>query len=118
MPHLQSIRLEYGEDVKILAINFREDDDPVAFIEATGYEFTVLPNGDDVAKLYEVWGTPGIIVIGAGREVEFDLRALPRIAPPESTKADSHRAKAAYQAPYWAAAIRLSLDALLQEASK
>jgi len=44
MPHLQSIRLEYGDDIEILAINFREDDDPVAFIDDAGYDFTVLPN--------------------------------------------------------------------------
>ena len=33
MPHLQSMRLEYGEDIKRRAINLREDGDPVEFIE-------------------------------------------------------------------------------------
>lgn len=115
MPHLQSIRLEYGDDIKILAINFREDDDPVAFIQGTGYDFTVLPNGDEVAKLYEVWGTPGVIVIDEQQHARFDLRLLPPHEAPPGTKADSHKSKAAYRAPYWAAAIRIALDRVLEE---
>jgi len=118
MPHLQSIRLEHGDDIKILAINFREDDDPVAFIKGTGYDFTVLPNGDEVAKLYEVWGTPGVIVIDQQQTARFDLRMLPPPETPAGTKADSHKSKAAYRAPYWAAAIRIALDHVLEEGAQ
>lgn len=111
MPHLQSIRLEYGDDVKILAINFREDGDPVAFIEEAGYDFTVLPDGDAVAASYGVHATPGVIVIDARQQIRFDLRKLPRQDPPANEKqAGSHKRKAAYRAPYWAAAIRKSID--------
>ena len=111
MPHLQSIRLEYGDDVKILAINFREDDDPVAFIDDAGYDFTVLPNGDDVAASYGVHATPGVIVVDSEQVIRFDLRKLARREFPTGDKQpNSHRQKAAYRAPYWAAAIRKSLD--------
>jgi len=52
MPHIQSIRLEYGDEIRVLAIHFRDDKgDPVAYIENAGYDFTLLPDGDEVAKL-------------------------------------------------------------------
>jgi hypothetical protein len=115
MPHLQSIREEYGTQVKILAINFRDDGDPAAFIERKGYDFTVLDNGDRVAKLYEIWGTPGALLVDQDRRIRFDLRNLPGRAIPESVNTGKHSSKAAYIAPYWAAEIRASLDAVLDD---
>jgi thiol-disulfide isomerase/thioredoxin len=114
MPHLQSIRLEYGEDVKILAINFREDGDPVAFIKNAGYDFTVLPDGDEVAAAYGVYGTPGVIIVDSDQKIRFDLRTLPKKDPPEDGKPASHTKKAAYRAPYWAAEIRKGIDSVLE----
>jgi len=111
MPHLQSIRLEYGDDVKILAINFRDDNDPVAFIENAGYDFTVLPDGDAVAASYGVHATPGVIIVDKDQTVRFDLRKLPKHEPlPDNKQGLSHKRKAAYRAPYWAAAIREAID--------
>ena len=118
MPHLQSIRLEYGDKVKILAINFRDDGDPVAFVKNAGYNFTVLPDGDEVAAAYGVHGTPGVIVVDGDRHIRFDLRALPRKEPPASGKPASHKKKAAYRAPYWAAEIRKSIDSILAGSSQ
>ncbi len=115
MPHLQSIRLEYGDKVKILAINFRDKNDPVAFIDAAGYDFTVLPHGDEVAELYEIYGTPGIIIVDGERRMRFDLRALPQLSIPGNGEKLSNSKKAAYLAPYWAAAIRKALDSVLDE---
>jgi len=48
---LQSIRLEHGQKVKILAINFVEKGDPVGFMKDLGYDFTVLPDGVSPALL-------------------------------------------------------------------
>ena len=110
MPHLQSIRLEYGDDVKILAVNIFEDDDPVAFLSNAGYDFELLIDGDAVAKQYEIMGTPGVLVIDADRAIRFDLRTLPTISPPDNGKKPSHSRKAAYRAPYWAAEIRKGID--------
>lgn len=115
MPHLQSIQLEYGDDVQILAIHFRDDNDPVSFVRNNGYDFTVLPDGDDVAKLYEIMGTPGVIIVDTNQQIQFDLRELPMKAPPKTVKSDSHKSRAAYRAPYWAAKIRASLDAVLDQ---
>ncbi len=118
MPHLQSLRLEHGEKVKILAINFREKGDPVAFIENAGYDFTVLPDGDEVAADYGVYGTPGVIVVDQHQTIRFDLRKLPKLELPPSDKPAGNSRKAAYLAPYWAAAIRISIDEVLGEAAR
>ena len=115
MPHLQSIRLEFGDSVKILAVNIRDKNDPVAFIEKAGYDFTVLPHGDEVAELYEIYGTPGVIVIDGEQRAQFDLRLLPQFSIPSNGKKLSNSTKAAYLAPYWAAEIRKSIDAVLAE---
>lgn len=118
MPHLHSSRLEHGDKIKILAVNFREEGDPVKFIEDAGYDFTVLPNGDDVAAAYNVYGTPGLLIVDQEQNIRFDLRSLPRRAPPFSKESSSHKRVAAYRAPYWAAEIRKSLDAVLNEAAQ
>lgn len=115
MPHLQSMRLEYGDAIKILAINFRENGDPVGFIEEKGYDFTVLPDGDEVAAIYNVYGTPGIIIVDGNQQIAFDLRQLPPRELPNTGKKISHGKRAAYRAPYWAAAIRIKIDTVLGE---
>jgi len=115
MPHLQSIRLEHGDSLKILAISSREKKgDPVAFIQNTGYDFTALPEGDAVAAMYEVTGTPGLIIVDGEQQVVFDLRDLPTYRPWEPGKKPSHRKRAAYLAPFWAAEIRKAVDSLLR----
>lgn len=118
MPHLQSLRLEHGERIEILAVNFRDDGDPIEFVRSAGYDFTVLPDGDAVAAAYNVYGTPGVIIVDQDQNIRFDLRALPRIDLPSSTKPPSNRQKAAYLAPYWAAEIRKSVDRVLGEATQ
>lgn len=114
MPHIQSIRLEYGEDVRVLALHFRDDKgDPVAFIKEAGYDFTLIPSSADVAKQYDVWATPGVLIVDAGMNVRFDLYSLPAYDLPAGNESAGHGRKAAYKAPYWAAAIRSSLDEVL-----
>ena len=116
MPHLQSMRLEYGEQIKILAINVFEDGDPVEFVEIAGYDFTLLLEGDDVAEDYGVSGTPGLFIVDRKRLIRFDLASVPRIDPPDTGEEASNRRKAAYRAPYWAAEIRKRIDAVLTDA--
>ena len=119
MPHLQSIDLEYGDRIEILAIHFRDDKgDPVGFVRDAGYDFTLLTDGNDVAKLNGIWGTPGVLVIDRDRNIRFDLYAAPRRELPESNEEPGHARKAAYRAPFWAAEIRKSLDATLGETSR
>lgn len=118
MPHIQSIRLEHGDEVRVLAVHFRDDKgDPAAFIENAGYDFTVLRDGNETAKLYEVWGTPGLLVIDRNQRIRFNLYELPKqdILGYEDL---SHPRRAAYRAPYWAAEIRKSLDVILRETTQ
>jgi len=115
MPHLQSMRLEYGDNVKILAINIFEDGDPVRFIQEAGYDFTLLLDGDKVADDYGVTGTPSVFVLDHKRNVRFDLRILPRLEPPDTGEPASNSRKAAYRAPFWAAEIRKSIDAVIDD---
>ncbi len=113
MPHLQSMRLEYGDDVKILAIQIKDKKDAAVFMTEAGYDFVVLPHGDDVADVYEIYGTPGVIVVDQQQMSRFDLRDLPSL--PDAQKKEGHKSKAAYLAPYWAAAIRQSIDSVLAD---
>jgi len=114
MPHIQSIRLEYGDEIRVLAIHFRDDKgDPVAFIESAGYDFTLLPDGEEVAKLNEVWGTPGLMIIDRDRVIRYDLYTLPKLDLSAAGKSAAHSKKAGYLAPYWAAELRKSLDLVL-----
>jgi len=115
MPHIQSIRLEHGDAVRVLAVHFRDDKgDPAAFIENAGYDFTVLRDGNETAKLYEVWGTPGLLVIDRNQRIRFNLYELPKPDVPGYEDL-SHPRRAAYRAPYWAAEIRKTLDEVLSD---
>lgn len=118
MPHLQSIRLEHGDEVKILAINFVEKGDPVGFMKDLGYDFTVLPDGDEVAAIYGVYGTPGVILVDQDQQIRFNLQKLPQLNPPNDGSKTSHKKRAAYLAPYWAAELRKSIDTVLEESTQ
>ncbi len=116
MPHIQSIRLEYGDEIRVLAVHFRDDKgDPVAYIENAGYDFTLLPDGNEVAELNEVWGTPGLLLIDRGRIIRYDLYTLPKLDLSAMKGSPSHGKRAGYLAPYWAAELRKSLDLVLSQ---
>ena len=116
LPHIQSIRLEYGDQIRVLAVHFRDDKgDPVAFIESAGYDFTLLPDGDEVAELNGVWGTPGLMIIDHHRTVRYDLYTLPKLDLSAARESSAHGKRAAYLAPYWAAELRKSLDLVLSQ---
>jgi len=116
MPHVQSIQLEYGDEVRVFAIHFRDDKgDPVAYIRNAGYDFTLLRDGNDVAELNGIWGTPGLLVIDRDRNVRFNLYTAPPLASAEIDESMSHNRKAAHLAPHWAAELRKTLDAVLQD---
>ena len=115
MPHLQSIELEYGDDVEIVAIHFRDDNDPVEFIEQAGYDFTLLPSGEEIASIYGVWATPGVLIVDKDMEIRFDLRELPARPLPADVESAGHGRRSAHRAPWWAAEIRASLDAVLAD---
>lgn len=114
-PHLQSIQTDYGDDVKILAINIREDGDPVGYLKEAGFDFTLLLDGDEVADTLDVYATPGVLVIDSEQRIRFNLYELPLVEPPDAGENPSHTTRAAHKAPFWATEIRKVIDELAAE---
>ena len=112
MPHIQSIQMEYGDAIGVLAVNIKEDGDPVTYLEKGGYDFTLLLEGDAVADQYEIVGTPGVILVDTNQLVRFDLRKIPRPKLDTDGKELSHRQAAQRLAPYWAAELRKAIDGI------
>ncbi|MGI9341459.1 MAG: TlpA family protein disulfide reductase [Gammaproteobacteria bacterium] len=115
MPHLQSIVYEYpGDALTIYAIHFRDDDgDPVGYMRANGFDFTVLLDGGEVAAAYGVHATPGLLVFDRDNHKVFDIYDAMDEFNSTYTLPDGlkNRQKAARKAPFWAAEIRKALDA-------
>lgn len=118
MPHLQSIVDEYGGQVQVVALNFRDDDDPAAYLAERGYDFTLILNSEEFAASWGVKGTPGLFLAEQSGRVIFSKGAIPETAYPENASEDygklKHYQKAARRAPFWAARLRIAIDRLLQ----
>lgn len=101
MPYLKRIQEDFAEHgVRVYAIDFKDDGDPVAHMEELGYDFVVLPMGDLVADDYGVWGAPGLIVVDGAGIVAY--RRGDTRAPPGKKIAE-----------VWDAQIRAALDRTL-----
>ena len=119
MPHLQSIIDEYPDQVQVLAFNFRDDDDPAAYMEDRGYDFRLILNSEKVAESWGIKGTPGLFLAEPTGRVVFSRGAIPAEAwrndPSENVEGLKHYQKAARVAPFWAAQLRIAIDDLLRE---
>lgn len=117
MPHLQSLKDELGADLIIYALNFRDEEDPQAYIDRSGFDFVVFANADEVATQWEVQGTPGLFVLDSQRRVRFNLLEI--MAADTELPADlNHAQRAQRRAPYWASRIRMALDEINSEPSR
>jgi thiol-disulfide isomerase/thioredoxin len=112
MPHLQSMLDEYGSDVRVYAMNIREDGDPKAYLESQGYNFMLMPDADAVAKMYNAMSTPGVFVVDSNGMVRMSLYELLGQKEPGYDKL-SNRQKAARRGPWWGAQIRQAVDQVL-----
>jgi len=114
MPHLQSIVDEYDGEIEVLALNFRDDEDPMEYISERGFDFRVFPQSDPVAELWGVKGTPGLFLTdGTGRVVFSNLAIKKNDYPADTSERVEemkHYQKAARKAPFWAARLRLAID--------
>jgi len=113
MPHLQSMQIEYGDDVRIYALNIRDDEDPVAFMQELGYDFVLLPDADPVMELYGVRSTPAVFLVNKNGTIHFNLYEM-IFNDSAEFKALGHRQKAGQRAPHWAAEIRRITDQILE----
>ena len=118
MPHLQSIVDEYDGRINVLALNFREDEDPAEYISNRGFDFRLFPESDSVAQLWGVKGTPGLFLVDQTGRAVFSNFSLPEKAGPANpalaVEDMKHYQKAARKAPYWAAHLRLAIDGALR----
>ena len=112
MPHLQSIQIEYGDDVRIYALNIRDDENPVAFMQEQGYDFILLPNADPVMELYGVKPTPAVFLVDERGTIRFNLYEM-LFNDSADFKKLGHRQQAGQRAPHWAAEIRRITDQIL-----
>jgi cytochrome c biogenesis protein CcmG/thiol:disulfide interchange protein DsbE len=114
MPHLQSIVDEYEGEIQVLALNFRDDEDPAEFVAEYGYDFRVFPLADPVASLWGVKATPGLFLVNESGLIVFSNYSIPESAyPTESAdegKTLKRYQKAARIAPFLAAQLRLAID--------
>lgn len=115
MPHLQSMQIEYGDDVRIFALHIRDDEDPAVFMEEKGYDFTLLPDADPVMALYGVKAVPALFLVDGRGTIRFKLYDMV-FDDNSAFKAMSHGKRAGRRAPYWSAEIRLRIDQILGEA--
>ncbi len=101
MPYLKQIQDDYAQaGVRVYAINFKDDGDPIEHMKKLGYPFLVLPLGDLVADDYNVWSAPGLIVVDGEGTVAY-RRGTTR-APPGTEIAE-----------LWDAELRAALDEVL-----
>ena len=114
MPHLQSIVDEYDGEIEVLALNFRDDEDPMEYISERGFDFRVFPQSDPVAELWGVKSTPGLFLVDKTGRVVFSNYAIAQSDYPtdasEQMEGMKHYQKAARKAPFWAAHLRLAID--------
>ncbi len=115
MPHLQSIKDEYRDQVDIYAINISRGDSAEEYINDNGYEFILLLDGDEVAELYEVEGTPGLVVIDPAGQMRFNLSR--ELAPTYKALSDlPNKQRSRRIAPWWSALIRKEIRDILGQA--
>lgn len=114
MPHLQNIQNEYGDDVRIYALQIRDDQDPQPFMQEHGYDFVLLPHADETMALYGVRSTPAVFLVDEDGSIRFNLYEM-IFNDSAEFKAQRHGQKAAQRAPYWSAEIRRIIDQVLEE---
>lgn len=70
LPGIQELHEKYqSKGLKIIAVNIKEDWEPKTYWRNFGYEFDTVLEGDQVATIYGVTGTPGIVFIAPSGKV-------------------------------------------------
>ncbi len=70
LPGIAELNDKYeSKGLKVIAINIKEDWKPEVYWRNHGYTFESVLNGDEVAKIYGVNGTPGIVFIDKSGKV-------------------------------------------------
>jgi len=112
MPHLQSMRIEYGDAVTVYALNIRDEEMPEVFMLENGYDFVLIPEADPAMALYGVLATPALFLVDGEGKIRFNLYDMVFDDDGEYD-ALTQRQKAGRRAPRWAAEIRQQVDRIL-----
>lgn len=103
MPYLAQIQNDYGEDrINVLMIDVFEDGelDPAAYVDSLEFPIIAVADGDPIAELYSVRGTPGLMVLDGQGNVVWK-RASTELPPGEKV------------AEFWSRQVREQLEKLL-----
>jgi thiol-disulfide isomerase/thioredoxin len=72
MPHLQSVYDAAGRQrLDVYAIDIKDDGDPVAELRERGQTFTLIRDGDAIADVYGVKGTPSLLLVDRDGTVAY-----------------------------------------------
>ncbi len=72
MPYLQKVYDAAGRDhLDVYAIDIKDDGDPVAELRKRKQTFTLVRNGDAIADLYAVKGTPDLFLVDQKGEIIY-----------------------------------------------
>lgn len=72
MQHVQSVYAAAGKTkLDVYAIDIKDDGDPEAELRERGQTFTLIKDGDAIAELYGVKGTPGLLLVDASGKVVY-----------------------------------------------
>jgi len=112
MPHLQSMRIEYGDAVTVYALNIRDEEMPEVFMLEHGYDFVLIPEADPVMEPYGVLATPALFLVDGRGKIRFNLYDMVFNDNSEYETLTQGQ-KAGRRAPYWAAEIRRQIDRIL-----
>ncbi|MGN6521253.1 MAG: TlpA family protein disulfide reductase [Dokdonella sp.] len=64
MPHVQAVYDAAGKaKLDVYAIDIQDDGDPVAELRERGQTFTLVRDGDPIARQYGIKGTPGLLLV-------------------------------------------------------
>ena len=72
MPYLQKVQNAAGKDaLDVYAIDFKDDGDPVQTLRERKLSFTLVRDGDAIAALYGVTGTPGLFLVDTNGHIIY-----------------------------------------------
>ena len=70
LPGIAELNDKYeSQGLKVLAVNIKEDWKPEVYWRNFGYKFDTVLDGDEVAEIYGIRGTPGIVFLAPSGKV-------------------------------------------------
>jgi len=94
-PTVQEIHETYEPELAVAAISIRDKGDVQAYVDQRGLTMDILINGDEVGNLYQVPGTPAILLLDAKNNIVFGTLDSNPENPELRNAVDAHMAQKA-----------------------